>query len=93
MMHTEICRHAASVAEIACAAVNPVKKRHFYLAMKTEFNAATPMGVATGAQAAGKISTKVKLQRKAKYTCMHSLKGAEALLHIMQVAAAGLGTG
>ncbi|BDA45514.1 hypothetical protein COCOBI_07-3010 [Coccomyxa sp. Obi] len=50
MMHAEICRHAANVAEFACAAVNPVKKRHFYLAMKTEFNAATPVGVAPGMQ-------------------------------------------
>ncbi|CAL8470893.1 g10435 [Coccomyxa elongata] len=53
MMHTEICRHAANVAEIACAAVNPVKKRHFYLAMKTEFDAATPMGAAAGTQPSG----------------------------------------
>ena len=56
MMHAEICRHAANVAEIACAAVNPVKKRHFYLAMKTEFKAATSMGIATGLRPAAKES-------------------------------------
>lgn len=48
MMHAEICRHAANVAEIACAAENPVKKRHFYLAMTSEFKVATPMDIATG---------------------------------------------
>lgn len=44
MSHAEICRHAANVAEVACAAVNPVKQRHFYLAMKTDFNAAPSIG-------------------------------------------------
>jgi hypothetical protein len=45
MSHAEICRHAANVAELACAAVNPVKKRHFYLAMKTDFKASTSTGL------------------------------------------------
>lgn len=44
MMHAEVCRHAANVAELACAAANPVKKRHFYLVMKGEFNAAATTG-------------------------------------------------
>ena len=37
MTHAEMCRHAAIVGELACAVANPSKRRHFYLATKSEF--------------------------------------------------------
>jgi hypothetical protein len=37
MTHAELCRHAAIVGELACAAANPLKIRHFYLALKSDF--------------------------------------------------------
>ena len=46
MAFAEICRHIANVGEIACAAVNPIKRRHFYLAITGSFKLAMAPGVA-----------------------------------------------
>ena len=40
MAFAEICRHIANVGELACAAANPVKERHFYLAITGSFQLA-----------------------------------------------------
>ena len=79
MAQWELLRHAANAGEFACAAVNPVKKRHYYLSISSGYELNAYAGTAPEWFAIGCCAALSQVRLCCQ--CVRTVTGAAARCH------------